>query len=323
MKFLPSFSKSKFNAARRYVDMWMLPGVHPTNLELLQLLKTADTHHFSKNMDVVGTVSGHETDSGRWKKTHLIGVRSDIWRPDAEELAQTLKVLKRNRQSELKQGIKRSGRLNADQSEKLDEQVEEDQIMQMETGDIEKRRLVLKLFKITGKRARWCGTIEEVTTEEVHNSIGSKRSLLSMAVMLPRTDAVTRVQQNHRTFRIPSIFTFCYHNNDQMWHVSLKRRWVSIGADFDVEANGTRFGKLDGRLVSLGADSYVNLGEHDLSDDTQFNDILTLFTASVGYHRAMRRSIKRRVQAAHSGEAHRHVIDGAELRLRHNGRAAA
>lgn len=323
MKILRSPFTSKHDAMRRYVDMWMLPGVHPTNIELLQLLKSADTHHFSKNMDVVGTVSQHDGDSGSWKRTHLVGVRSDIWKPDAEELEKTLRALKKSRQTDLRKDIKRSGRLNDEQAEELDQKLEEDQIMQMEAGDVEKRRLVLKLFKTTGKRVRWCGTIEQVTTEEVHNSIGSRRSLLSLAVMLPRTEVVTRVQQNHRTFRIPSIFTFCYHDDDQMWHVSLKRRWVSLGADFDVDANGQRLGKLDGRLISFGADSYVNLGDHDLSYNTQFADILTLFTASVGYHRAMRRSVKRQTRAALSGEAHKHVIDGAELRLRHNGRAAA
>ena len=323
MKILKSNSASNFGATRRYVDMWMLPGVHPTNVELLQLLKTADTHHFSKNMDVVGTVSALNGKSDKWEKTHLVGVRTDIWRPDADELAQTLKSVKKKRQAELRQQIKRRGRLTADQSGTLDDRMQDDQIMQMKSGDVERRRLVLKLFKTTGKRMRWCGTIEEVTTEEVHSSIGSRRSLLSLAVMLPKTEVVTRVLQNHRTFRIPSVFTFCFHDDERMWHVSLKRRWVSIGADFDVAANGRRFGKLDGKLVSFGADSYVNLGAHDLSDNTHFTDILTLFTASVGYHRAMRRSVKRRTRAALSGEAHRHVIDGAELRLRHNGRAAA
>jgi hypothetical protein len=51
--------------------------------------------------------------------------------------------------------------------------------------------------------------------------------------------------------------------------------------------------------------------------------MMTLFAASVGYHKAMRRSVRRRVKAALSGNSHHHVIEDEELRLRHNGRSAA
>jgi hypothetical protein len=144
-----------------------------------------------------------------------------------------------------------------------------------------------------------------------------------MVVMLPRNQFVTHVQQNHRTFRIPSVFTFGYYDGQRMWHLLLKRRWIAIGADFDVEANGIPIGELDGRLFSFGSDSYVDLDAHELTADTQFVDLVTLFTATTGYHRAMRRSIQRRVQTTLAGKSHCHLIEDEELRLRHNGRAAA
>ncbi len=308
---------------RRYVDMWALPGIHPSNVELLQKLKTADTNHFTTHMDTVGTVSTQDQDSGKWEKTHLIGVRTDIWKPDAEEMADALDAMQHKRRKELKQTIKKTGKLNRKQEKLLENQLEDDDIMKMQSGEIEKRRLVLKLFKTTGTRVRWCGTIEQVTTTEVHNSIGSKRSLLTMVVMLPGSDFVTYIQQNHRTFRIPSVFTFGYYDDGRMHHLMLKRRWVSIGADFDVECDGENIGELDGRLFSFGSDSYIDLDAHPLTADTQFVDLVTLFTATSGYHRAMRRSVKRRVEAALSGQSHRHIIEDEELRLRHNGRAAA
>jgi len=99
--------------------------------------------------------SGIPKKSG-WEKTHIFGIRSDVWNPD----------------------------------------------------EIEHRRLVIKMFKSTGERIRWAGTIEEITTREVHNSIGSRRAVLSLAALLPGHEYLVMVQQNHRTFRIPSIFTF-------------------------------------------------------------------------------------------------------------------
>lgn len=310
-------------AVRRYVDMWALPGMHPSNVEFLQKLKTADTNHFTTHMDVVGTVSEQDSETDDWEKTHLIGVRTDVWKPDSDEMADALDSLQESRKRELKQDIKKNGRLNKKQQSLLDEKLADDDIMKMQSEDIEKRRLVLKLFKTTGTRVRWCGTIEQVTTTEIHTSIGSKRSLLTMVVMLPRIDMVTYVQQNHRTFRIPSVFTFGYYDDGRMWNLTLKRRWISIGADFDVEADGDSIGVLDGRLFSFGSDSYIDLAPHPLATSTQFVDLLTLFTATTGYHRAMRRSVKKRVDAALSGNSHRHLIEDEELRLRHNGRAAA
>jgi hypothetical protein len=308
---------------RRYVDMWALPGIHPSNVEFLQKLKTADTNHFNTHMDCVGTVSEHDNETNKWHKTHLIGIRTDVWKPDENELECALCSMQDKRRREMKQGIKKSGRLTDKQKAKLDERLADDEIMNMQSGDIESRRLVLKLFKTTGERVRWVGTIEEITTTEVHNSMGSNRSLLTLSVLLPRNKFVTTIQQNHRTFRFPSLFTFCFYDEQRMWHLMLRRHWLSIGADFDIQADGNTIGEVDGRLFSFGCDSYVDIEPHPLAKNTRFVDLLTLFACSVGYHKAMRRSINRRVEAALAGESHRHIIEDEELRLHHNGRSAA
>ncbi len=302
--------------------MWALPGIHPSNIEFLQKLKTADANHFTKNMDTVGTVSEQDQKTKKWSKTHLIGVRTDVWKPDEQEMARSLEVLREKRKEELRRGIKRSGRLNANQRRSLEEQLEQDAVMSMQSNDIEKRRLVLKLFKTTTSRVRWCGTIEEVTTTEVHNSLGSKKNLLTLAVMLPKTELITTIQQNHRTYHVPSIFSFCYVENGQVFQLVLRRRWFAIGADFDVLCEDKSLGLIDGRLFGFGSDSYVNLAEHELGKSTGFVDLLTLFAASVGYHSAMHRSIKSRVNANRSGQSQRHLVEDEELRLRNNGRAA-
>lgn len=308
---------------RRYLDMWAMPGLHPSNVEILQMMKTADTNHFTTHMDTVGTVSELDQETGSWNKSHMIGLRTDIWKMDGAELADALEVMQDQRRQEIKKTIKKNGRLNAKQQALLDEKMAEDDVMKMEPGEIEKRRLVLKLFKTSTQRVRWCGTIEQVTMTEVHNSIGSKRSLLTMVVMLPRSDHVTTIQQNHRTFRIPSVFTLGFYDNGQMHHLAIKRKWVSIGADFDIQCNGESIGEIDGRLFSFGADSYLDIDAGELADSTGFVDLMTLFTASVGYHKAMRKSVDKRVKAALSGQGHCHVVCDEELRLRHNGRAAA
>jgi len=315
--------KSAPKENRRYVDMWALPGVHPSNVEFMQKLTTAESNHFTTSMDAVGTVSQQNPETDQWTQSHLVGLRTDVWHADKSEMKQALAAIKTQRRKELKQQIRKSGRLSSKQQRVLDNAVNSDAVMSMKAGDVEKRRMVLKLFKTSTDRVRWCGTIEQVTTTEVHNSIGSKRSLLTFAVILPRTNMVTHIQQNHRTFRVPSLYTFGFYHNQRMWHLSLKRHWISIGADYDLAVDGKPLGEIDGRLCSFGSDSYVDIESHELGNCTQFVDMVTLFAASVGYHKAMRRSVRRRVKAALSGNSHHHVIEDEELRLRHNGRAAA
>lgn len=316
-------AKQQTIGCHRFVDMWALPGLHPSNIELLQKLKTADSQHFNTHMDIVGTVSEQDLGSGRWEKTHIVGLRNDVWRRDESQLSGSLEQVKKRRKLSLRKLIKRSGRLSDKQTQVLGQSLVNDEIMNLEWKDLERRRLVLKLFKTTGTRVRWCGTIEEVTTTEIHTSMGSKRNLISFVVLLPQNEYVTEIQQNHRTFRIPSLFSAGYVDEGRVWHLLLKRHWFSVGADFQLEADGKRIGTVDGKLISFGSDAYIKIDDHPLAKDTHFVDLVTLFTASVGYHDTIRQSIKRRVEAVKAGQSFRHIIEDEELRLRQNGRAAA
>ena len=304
----------------RYVDMWAVPGVHPTNADFLQSFKMSDSSHFTRGMDVVGCVA-QEEDSD-WNKQYLIGIRSDIWKPDAKEVSATLNSLHDKRRNELKKEIKKNGRLNAKEKSELQKQLEEDKIMKLQCEDIEQRRLVMKLFKTTGKRLNWAGTIEQITTQEVQNSIGSRRTLLSFAVILPRHDLVVYVTQNHRTFSFFSIFTFSYFLNGRMWPVCLKQRWGSVVPDYEVLVDSERIGFVNGVVFAMGSDSYVELYEHELCQEKTFVDLITLFATTIGYHKAMRRSVKRRLEACKSGDWQKCLIEDEELKIFKNGRVA-
>jgi len=276
-----SKSRSDGLVASRYVDMWAFLSMHPTNVDLLGRLKSADDRQFGTNMDVCGSVSQHSKTSG-WDKTHIVGIRSDIWNPGENKRQKT-------------------------------------------RSSLPESRLVMKMFKSTGERIRWAGTIEEITTREVHNSIGSRRAVLSLAVLLPGYEYLVMVQQNHRTFRIPSIFTFGFYDEDQdrMRYVGIKRKWFSFGADFVIESGGRKIGEIDGRLIGLGYNAYVRVHEPSLAKNQRFLDLLTLFAATVGHHRAMRRSVRRRVRAARSGGSFQHVVEDEEFWLLKNPRRHA
>jgi hypothetical protein len=195
--------------------------------------------------------------------------------------------------------------------------------MAMNAANLENRRLVLKMFKTTGERIRWIGTIEEITSREVHQSIGSHRALLSMAVMLADYKYVITVPQMHRTLRWPAVFTFALYEENQrrMRYITIQQDWIAIGTDFTIISEGRKIGKIDGKLLGLGYNANVIVDDPELQKNRQFIDLLTIFTSSVGYHQAMRKSIKRRMRAALSGAVIPHIIEREELWLLKNPRA--
>ena len=318
-------SKSRSTNVYRFVDMWAFIGMHPTNIELLQRLKTADDRQFGANMDVCGDISQQDAETGKWEENHIIGIRSDIWDPDEQELQKRLNSLKNDRKEQLRREIKRRGRLDKKQSYVLGRRLNRDPVMRMKPSDLSYRRLVMKMFRSTGEQIRWVGSIEEITTNEVHNSIGCGRPALSLAVLLPGYEYVVRIQQNHRFWRIPSTFTFSFLDEDEnrIRYVAIKRKWVSFGADFDIISGGKKIGLIDGRLIGFGYNAQIRIDDPELADNRRFLDLITLFTATVGHHRKMRKSVKRRVRAALAGASFQHVVEDEEFWLLKNPRRRA
>jgi hypothetical protein len=276
-------------------------------------------------MDVCGDISQQDPETGKWDENHIVGIRSDIWDPDDEKLQKALNSLKQERREQLRREIKRSGRLDKSQSYKLGRQLNRDPLMRLKPSDLAHRRLVMKMFRSTGERIRWAGTIEEITTHEVHNSIGCGRAALSLAVLLPGYDYVVTIQQNHRSLRVPSTFTFSFfdENDNRVRYVVIKRKWISLGADFDIESGGRKIGLIDGRLLGFGYNAQIRIDDPLLADNRRFLDCVTLFTATVGYHRQMRRSVKQRVRAALAGASFQHVVEDEEFWLLKNPRRRA
>lgn len=308
-------STQKTPECDRYVKLWALPGLHPSNLKLFQILKEVDTSQFTKNMDSVGTVSELDPATGQWKDNSLIAMRTDAWSPGAAESERTLKALQDERREKLRQEIKGHGHLDPKQTKQFEDELAEDPVMKLQPGDVECQRLVLKLFRTTGKTLTWAGTIEEVMTSELEMSLGCNSPLITLAVVLPRSSFVTTLQQDHRTFRLPSIFSFPFFHDDKTYYVLLKRRWLSLGAEFDVVVEDKSIGLIDEKLLTVGMSNQVTVGDHPLATCPQFMDLLTLFAASSGFHSKIRKNINERVADYRAGNGERHVIDDKEMRL--------
>lgn len=304
----------------RLVDMWAAPGLNPTNIDVLTKLKSAEDRQFSKNMSITGKIFDKDTEAKTNEETHIIGIRTDIWKPSKEDRERSLNAIKKKRKQELKEQVKGSGRLNKSEQTQLDAKMEADDMMTMSTKDVDKARLVLKLFRSTGKNINWKGSLEELTVREVHQSIGSRKALITFAINLPGYEYLIHIQQCRRFFR-PAVFSFAYMNDktEEMWYIDVKKYWFSFGIDYHVEAQGQRIGKIDGKLFALGTDSWIKIKEPALAQDQKFLDLLTLFSASIGFHRTIWRNIRKRLRNIKRGTSV-HVIEDEELWLLKNPR---
>ena len=301
----------------RYIDMWMFPGMHPTNVDLLQRLKSADDRQFTTNMDVVGTVSEYDADKRGWIESYQVGLRTDIWTPDQQEQQDTVRKLQQLRKQELREEIKSSGRLNSTESALLEHRLQDDAVMSLKPGDVETRRLVLKHFRSTGTRIRWVGSLEELTSWELANSLAAKNPLLSLSVNLSEIDLFTVIQQHHQRFRYPATYGFCFldESTRRVLNITIKRKWVSVGADFTIEADGKRVGVIDGNLIGFGYNAYLDVHEPQLAQNRRLMEVLSLFVTSVGYHKALWKGLRKRLQSIRLGNWQLSQIDSNELQL--------
>ncbi len=199
--------------------MWAFLGMHPTNIEILQRLKSADDRQFGSQMDVCGNVSQWDTRTGTWEPICLAASAATSGTPTNPSWRRRSARSTISGASIIDAGSKKTGALSERQQQRLSEQLSHDEVLSLCVEDIEKRRLVMKLFRTTGQRIHWTGTLEEVTTREIHNSIGSRRAVLSMVAVLPGYEYLTIVQENHRTFRIPPIYTFCFYDVKKHSHL--------------------------------------------------------------------------------------------------------
>lgn len=308
----------------RLVDMWIAPGLNPTNIEILTKLKTAEDRQFSKNMAVTGKMFDEDKRDRSREESHLIGIRFDLWKPTREARERALAAIQRRRAKELRDQKKQALALSPDEKALLEEEQTADALMNAEEQDVDKSRLVLKMFRTTGNSIRWRGSIEELSASEIHQSLGSRAALASFAVVLAEHEYVTHIHQCRRFLRLPPSYSFAYYQeaSDRIWYIDLLCHWVSLGIDYRITAQGQTIGVIDGHLLALGVNSRIRVNEPALAEDARFMDLLSLFAASIGFHRRIRGNIRRRLRAIRQGKSV-HIVDDDEMWLLKNPRRMA
>lgn len=177
------------------------------------------------------------------------------------------------------------------------------------------QRFVLRMFNCENDSYKWDGSLEEMPSREVSNTLKKEEPLKTFCVFLRTKEEVpfaTLIEEGAEeiaklgflTWRRPAMFAFSYYQKDteRMWQIVLRRRIFCLGTDFKVMAGKRYVGEIDGKILRWGTDSQVRVIDPELENDEAFMHILCLFAASIGFHKQINKSIKRQThEAAHHG----------------------
>ena len=161
------------------------------------------------------------------------------------------------------------------------------------------RRLVIKLFSET---LGWRGSLEMVVGRSLQLSLGAQGvSVPAFSVNLSRHEQIIQLERSaHKWPLFPEKFSFFIQTKDGPEFYTLKRHWISIGADYTVyNAKGRKIGVLDHHIFNLGGAWIVRLDPNYAS--AKLETVLELFCAMLKFNRASRKHIRRLVDKVRLG----------------------
>ncbi|THB68100.1 MAG: hypothetical protein D6E12_07190 [Desulfovibrio sp.] len=308
-----------------FLDLWALVKHNPVNIDLLNKLRTGEDRQFGSDMDVMGKIFEEPVldSKEKRKETGLMGIRTPLWKPSKDDRTQTLTRMQKQREKDMRKEIKPGGgRLNAEQQRTFEALSARDEVLLAKPDNVDSGRLVIKLFANTGKDISWKGTIEELTMQEMHQSFGRRRTRMSFACIIPGYEYVAYIEQHHPFWALMPTFSFGYWDDatGTVRAITMRQKLVSFGVDFTVFAEGRRVAYIDGKLISVGHNSRITIHDEVLAKDKVFADILLLFTATAGFHKEIRKRIKRRMLGLSGKRTNLYVVDRDELWLMKNPR---
>lgn len=322
----PRVSRDKVVRRNVLLDLWWVVKHNPVNLDILNKLRTGEDRQFGRDMDIMGKIHELPTDDGRVEdktETGLVGIRNRLWKPPKEDRQDYLDSLQRKRRTELKREVRDGGgRLNAEEKRQYEALAATDPALNAGPDDIDMSRLVIKIFNNTAKNISWRGTVEECTALEVQRSFGRRGARMGFAVILSGFEYMVTLEHHHPCLDILPTYSFCYWDEKAkaLRPITIRQKLVSFGVDFNIFAEGRKIGVIDGKLISMGHNSNIRLFDETLAGDNRFMDILLLFTCTVGFHKAIRKNIRRRIKGLKGKLLNHHVVDRDEMWLMKNPR---
>lgn len=153
------------------------------------------------------------------------------------------------------------------------------------------RRLVIKLFT---DKLNWRASLDLMLARSLQLSQGAGGvPVPAFSANVARHDQVIQLERSaYKLPFIPEWFSlFVLNDEGEAQFYTIRRKWISIGADYRVHDQcGRKIGKLDGRVVNLGGAWLVELDEAHAKGPLEH--ALTLFCAMLRFNRDARNHVK-------------------------------
>lgn len=179
------------------------------------------------------------------------------------------------------------------------------------------RRLIIKSFT----KSSWVATVEELTSQEIKNSIATGKELPAFICLISGVDHTVPVEKMKSVYGRTFAFTI-ETKNREFEALRLRERRFSFGSDWDVFKAGPmdkRIANLDGKFMNVGGAWDIKYFDSELAKNKALNETLIMFAATLRFHKEIRQKIEDTVKAIEKGE-YRLRIERQEYDLLRNPR---
>ncbi|MEM7620455.1 MAG: hypothetical protein AAF228_08315 [Pseudomonadota bacterium] len=162
------------------------------------------------------------------------------------------------------------------------------------------RRLVIKLFSAS---MNWKGTMDLMMGRSMQLTHGANGfPVLAFNINLANQDYIINVERSaYQWIGMPEKFSFFVMRDGTPYFYRLHRKFIGIGIDYHIyDQNNNKVGKLDGRVLRLGATWNVRvLKDHS---DAQLNSVLQMFCGMLKFNDECRDHIRNLVAGMQRGK---------------------
>ncbi|MGQ4832724.1 MAG: hypothetical protein ACP6IS_02350 [Candidatus Asgardarchaeia archaeon] len=171
-------------------------------------------------------------------------------------------------------------------------------IVAFRTRALEKEnRLVVRAFT---DRGAWIGSLEELLSKEIRNTVLLNEPTLSYAIIQPDYDYVTVIDRIikrglfQREYYVFDIFI----EKGTIETYTLESARVSLGSDFSVrrENDGKKVATIDSKVLNIGGAVEIKFHDDKAKENQVLERILIMFAAGLRFADEQKRKIERLVK---------------------------
>lgn len=165
------------------------------------------------------------------------------------------------------------------------------------------RRFVMKMFS---KGGYWRGSIERLQGESFANSHATKEPCPAYVCIFKHTRNLYRIKRLAHYPRFQGeVFGFSFlDENDIFRTFVIDDKRLTFGSDWMIkDIHNKVIAKIDGKFMNLGGRFKIDIFDEKLATDKTFFNMLILFSATLRFHKDIKRNIKKALKELRISDA--------------------